>query len=141
MGLKKRVLAVLAGLAFAVPLSGCTIRTIHVLIPDFVSDQVQGVNLFRLDDATAAPVLMSRIDFVSSTTQPDGSELVQYQIVSTDGTTSQTFSVLVVKDPTNSDSAEMELLAGTAGAPGWFKVSTFNPYGSSSLSTAQTYLD
>jgi hypothetical protein len=86
-------------------------------------------------------VAAGQIDFVSSSTQSDGTQLVGYQIVASDGSTSQVFPAYLTRDPSNPDSAEFELLFDSQVPAGWFKVSTFNPYGASALSTAQTYLN
>lgn len=141
MGPKKCVIAALAGLAFALPLSGCTFRTLHVQIPDFSSHQVEGVKVFRLDDTTGNPVVVGRINFVGVQTQPDGSELLTYQIVDASGWTSATIPTPVQIDPNNPDSATMDLYYDSLAQSGWFKVSSFNAYGSSPLSAQQTYLN
>lgn len=142
MGCKKGALAALVGLAFAMTLSGCTLRVIHVIIPDFSSDQVQGVNVYRLDDTTGAPVQVGRFDLGSIQTLADGTQVIRYSEVAPDGTVeSSNVPTAVQTDPSNPDSIELYLLQNSGPAAGWYKVGTFNAYGSSTLSTDQTYLN
>lgn len=141
MAIKKRLPALLAAMVLALPLLGCNARQIQLIIPDFTSSQVEGVNVFRLDDATGAPVLVGRLDFVSDQSLPDGTELLSYQMVRLDGSTSDVLPTYLVRDPSNPDSANIQVFVDAGSPAGWFKVSTFNAYGSSALSVDQTYLN
>lgn len=135
-----RVLAV-ALLALVVPaLSGCEMRLLRVIIPDFETSAVEGVQVWRLDDATGQPVLRGRLVFQGSTQDRFGMEVVEYAIVQNDGTQGYTLMAEVERDSVDPDRVELDLYYTPRDAQGWYKVSTFNAVGASPLSTAQTYL-
>jgi hypothetical protein len=141
MAIRNRILAALAVMALALPLSGCSIRAIHVIIPDFMSHQVEGVSVFRLDDTTGTPVAAGHIDVSGVQTLPDGSEMLHYQLVTPSGTVYGQIPAVVEEDPSNPDSVGFYLIVDPGAQAGWFKVSSFNAYGASPLSAEQTYLD
>lgn len=133
----RRALGV-ALLALVIPaLSGCTPRALRVIIPDFESAAVEGVQVWRLDDATGQPVADGDLHFVG-TIQQDSAELVEYEYVRYDGTHVRLFSV-IQRDANDPDQVQLNLLY-EPGSVGWYKVSTYNLVGDSPLSTAQTYV-
>ena len=135
----RSVLAVLA-LVLALPaLSGCTPRVLQILIPDFDSAAVAGVQLWRLDDATGAPMPSGQIVFEALQAASE-KELLRYQLQQPDGTTLDGLYAQVERDPANPDEVRVNLTYLRPDGPGWFKISTFNDFGSSPLSTQQTYL-
>lgn len=134
----RRCLAILL-LALALPaLSGCDLRVLRVFIPDFDTASVDGIHVWRLDDATGSPIIQGQLLFEGRTRQGDG-ELVHYEIVLADGTPIGSASAALQRNDTNPDAVYLDLLY-TPAQSGWYKVSTFNEVGSSPLSITQTYL-
>lgn len=133
----RRVLGV-ALLALVVPaLSGCELRALHVVIPDFESSAVEGVQVYRLDDATGQPIAQGELRFVGIQPQGDG-EAVEYEVIAADGTRTTLLAELF-RDPVDPDQVEVSLLYQPS-STGWYKVGTYNAFGASPLSSAQTYL-
>ena len=141
MAIRNRLLAALAAMSLGLPLCGCSIRAVHVVIPDFLSHQVEGLTIFRLDDTTGAPVADGRVDVTSVDTLPDGSQVLHYSLITPNGTVYGQIPAAVVDDPSNPDSVGFYLFLDPNSPSGWFKVSSFNAYGSSPLSAEQTYVD
>lgn len=119
-------------------LTGCSSTVLHVLIPDFESASVKGVQVWRLDDATGTPVKHGRMLF-GAKRYVNGAEAVDYTIELPDGTRTTTLPATIHRSANNPDSVDLELFYIPTGAQGWHKVSTFNTAGSSPLSIAQTY--
>jgi hypothetical protein len=134
-----RGLGGLLALLLLVPLWGCDLKSLNVIIPDFDTAAVQGVRVWRLDDATNDPVARGRLDFSAPYTV-DGNEVVDYTQVNPDGTRSATYFAEVRRDVSGGSSAHVILYYDRLDQPGWFKVSTFNSQGDSALSLAQTFL-
>lgn len=137
----RSVLAVLA-LALALPaLSGCTPSFLQILIPDFESAAVDGVQLWRLDDATGAPIPSGQIVFEALESTPE-EELLRYRLQQPDGTTLDGLYAQVERDATDPDAVRVNFtyLRPEGSGSGWFKISTFNDFGSSPLSSQQTFL-
>lgn len=140
MGRIFRFLSLALLLATSALISGCAFRLLHVVIPDFEASQVVGVNIWKVD--TALPQDAGTITFGALTTQDYGNgpiELIEYRINRLDGTQIDSWA-RVVRDPAAPGAIEVRLIFPKDVPPGWFKVSTYNAYGTSPLSTEQSYL-
>ena len=123
----------------SIPLCGCDLSKLHVIIPDFDSNRVAGVQVWRLDDGSQQPVAGGQLSF-SEPYILQGHEVVDYTQVHADGSEGVTFFARVMRDPANPDTVSLDLGYERLEEAGWFKVSTFNSQGSSELSLNQTYL-
>ena len=135
----RRVSLAILVLSLGSLLTGCELRRLQLTIPDFESSSVQGVEVWRLADATSQPVRAGVILF-SGTHLVGGKEVVDYLNQPTDGTNGLGASAELVRDPANPDVVQLALYFDMHSTTGWYKVSTFNAHGSSPLSLAQTYL-
>lgn len=126
-------------LLLTVPMSGCEFSHLKVMIPDFESSLVEGVQLWRLAEGTDEPVRAGRLVF-SQVSDEFGNETIDYTIELADGTTSMTLPASLNRNASQPDSVELELYYIRSEPAGWFKVSTYNAFGSSQLSLTQTYL-
>jgi hypothetical protein len=120
-------------------LTACDLRRLQVVIPDFDSSAVQGVEVWRLADGTNQPVRAGVILF-SGVHVLAGKEVVDYVNQPASGADGLGASAELLRDPANPDLVQIALYFDMQSAAGWYKVSTFNAYGSSPLSLAQTYL-
>jgi len=127
-------------LALVLSLAGCRLRVLHLRILDFDSAGVEGLEVWRIDEATGRPTAAGRIRFLGVTRQPDGAETLEYQVLGPRGEQWGPLVAFLLRDPADPAAAEMTLFFHGAIPAGWFRVSTYNVYGSSTLSAARTYL-
>jgi hypothetical protein len=132
----------LLGFALAVVLltasPGCQLRTIHLVVPDFASSLVQGVDVYRIDETTGQPLYAGKLSFGQIMIQPDGSEAVAYTLTEPDGTTTSGLQTPLLR--LGGDAVELHLIFSGATPSGDFRVATFNAAGASPLSAGSIYL-
>ncbi len=133
------LLTLIMAAGVTVPLTGCNLRLLRVVIPDFETSAVEGVQVWRLDDVTQVPSEAGRLVF-GQIADVDGQEVLEYQIEFSDGSEGLQLVSPVVRDTGDPESVRLELHYERVEREGWFKVSSFNEAGSSALSTAQTFL-
>lgn len=128
-------------LTFAVPaLTGCDIPYFTVVIPDFQAAAVEGVQVWRIDDATGQPAPRGQI-VLGEVLEYEGIEYLEYTQLAPDGSELFTLPTKLVRpDPSRPDQVRIDVFYTSDGPQGWYKVSTFNAAGSSPLSQAQTFL-
>jgi hypothetical protein len=123
-------------------LLACPLGRLRVLIPDFVTSDVRGVRLYRVDAATGQLAAAGSIQFLGVELNEDfGGEMLAYRQLAPDG--ERSFGPLlspVVRDATQPAAVEVELVFLNALPAGWFKVASYNAYGTSTPSTSQTYV-
>lgn len=122
-------------------LLACPVGTMRMLIPDFFTNDVRGVQVYRVDDQSGALVDAGRIEFIEIEVRPRGEQL-KYQQVTPAGEIS--FGPMYTKlsrDPTAADGVEIKLAFLNQSTPGWFRVASYNLDGTSSPSLAQAYIE
>jgi hypothetical protein len=133
----------LLGFALAVVLltasPGCQLRTIHVVVPDFASSLVQGIDVYRVDEATGQPLYAGQLSFGQIVVQPDGSETVAYALTESDGTTTSGLQTTMLRSQ-GGNTVELHLIFSGATPSGDFRVATYNAAGTSPLSPGSVYL-
>ena len=137
---KARRAAFAALVAMVLPvLTGCEIKTVTVQILGWDAYQVQGLWLWRFDEAQTAFQRDNGIQFHRDrpTTQwepqfPSGAELVAYSFA----TGSSEMPARVMRDPSDPDRVTLQLWYLRFTEPGVFKASTYNAAGESPLSTS-----
>jgi hypothetical protein len=117
---------------------GCQLRTIHVVVPDFASSLVQGIDVYRVDEATGQPLYAGQLSFGQIVVQPDGSEVVAYALTEPDGTTTSGLQTPLLR--VGGDAVELHLIFSGATPSGDFRVATYNAAGASPLSPGSVYL-
>ena len=120
-------------------LPGCQVRTIDILIPDFASAAVNGVELHRVNDDTGALEYDDRIIFVGLTTNEDGEEVLTYRIGEASAEEIR-FASVIDRDANNPDRITVRLMYSTRNEAGWYRATTYNTVGASAPSTTQTFL-
>ena len=121
----------LAPLALALPFLGCDPSWVTVVIPDFSSNQIQGVWIWKLSPATNLYQRDTLVQFDGVTTLASGPTL-SYATFSSRGDLTLTTDLL--HNPLNPDVVKLTLSFDRGSIPGVFKVSTFNAVGESELS-------
>ena len=120
--------------------TGCNLRALHLVIPDFETSQVVGVNIWKVD--AGQPQDVADITFGAITMQDFGAgpiEVIGYDMTQLDGSQISMITP-VIRDPAAPGGIEIHLFFQKSVPSGLFKASTYNAAGSSPLSTEQTYL-
>jgi hypothetical protein len=135
----RRVLLGILVLSLGTLLTACDLRRLQIVIPDFESSSVQGVEVWRIAEGTNQPVQAGVILF-SGVHLLAGKEVIDYVNQGPDGSDGVGASAELVRDAANPDVVQVQLYFDLRTTTGWYKISTFNGNGSSPLSLAQTYL-
>ena len=122
-------------------LLACPLGQLRMQIPDFFTSEVKGVQLYRIDDTSGQLVDAGRIEFLGLETSKQGSELLKYKQFGPDGTPwfGPVFTE-VLRDASKPASLEVTLAFLNQLPAGWFKVASYNLFGTSSASTSQTFI-
>jgi hypothetical protein len=123
-------------LALALSFFGCAPSWLTVVIPDFSSNQIQGVWIWRLSPATNQYQRDTLVQFQGVTLLAAGPTLA-YATYSSQG--ALTLTTGLVQNPVHGDTVQLTL-GFERGAPGVFRVSTFNAVGESPLSSQSASL-
>ena len=137
-----RVGVTAAVLSISALLLACPLGRLHILIPDFVTSDVRGVRLYRVEEGSGRLVAAGSIQFLGFETHDKlGGETLAYRQLTSENT--PWFGPLrtpVVRDPSQPASIEVELAFLNQLAAGWFKVASYNSVGTSRPSVSQTYI-
>jgi len=121
-------------------LLACPIGRVRVQIPDYISSNVKGVQLYRIDDASGALVDAGRIEFIKVENTAEG-EFLKYKHVSPEG--EWWFGPVhspIIRIPNQPNGIEITLAFLNQLPSGWFKVASYNLIGTSSASVDQTFV-
>jgi hypothetical protein len=130
-----RLAALACALALPLLLSGCTLRRLHILIPDFVANGVDGIRLFRVVDGGLSAA--GRVVFGPLTTTAEGLRIEYTQI--TPGRENLGPIQAVAEQPA-SGQLELELSLYNHFEAGYFRFATFNEKGMSPPTQDQLFL-
>jgi hypothetical protein len=122
-----------------VALSGCEYKQVTVRISDLEAAQVDGVRFWRLSETTGRFEPGGEVRFAHIAFRK-GVETLFYTVVQGNGATSLSLSSPVVRDPAHPDRVTLQIWYPRIEEQGWFKVSSFNEVGDSSLSNEQVFL-
>src|SRR5688572_11974943 len=126
---------------FSSLLLACELGQLRVRIPDFFSSDVQGVRLYRVDDATGELVDAGRIEFVSVGTSAQG-EYVEYMQYTPDGQPGWgPVYAPIERLPDDPNGVDVTLGFSNTLPSGWFKVASYNLIGTSKPSSTQTFVE
>jgi hypothetical protein len=123
----------------AVALSGCEYKQVTVRISDLEAAQVDGVRFWRLSETSGRfePGGVIRFTEVGLL---KGVETLFYSVLNADGSEGLTLSSPVARDPAHPDRVTLRIWYPRMEEEGWFKVTSFNAVGESSLSDEQIFL-
>jgi hypothetical protein len=137
-----RVLVTAAVFAVSALLLACPMGRLRVLIPDFATSDVRGVRLYRVDDATGQLAPAGSIQFLGiEVNDALGGETLAYRQLSAEG--EPWFGPLrtpVVRNASQPAALEVELAFLNQLPAGWFKVASYNAYGTSKPSTSRSFI-
>ena len=121
-------------------LLACPLGQLRMQIPDFFTSDVKGVQLYRIDDASGQLVDAGRIEFLGIEASKTG-EVLKYKQVTPEGDTwfGPVFTQ-VIRDPSQPAAIEVTLAFLNQLPAGWFKVASYNLFGTSRASTSQTFI-
>jgi hypothetical protein len=137
-----RVLVTAAVFAVSALLLACPLGRLRVLIPDFATSDVRGVRLYRVDDAGGQLAPAGSIQFLGIETNDAIGETLAYRQLTAEG--KPWFGPLrtaVVRDASQPAALQVELAFLNQLPSGWFKVASYNAYGTSRPSASQTFID
>jgi hypothetical protein len=134
--IRSRLAALLFALSLPLLLAGCSLRRVHILIPDFVASGVDGIRLFRvLDDGTLERA--GRVVFGPLTTTADGLRMEYTQL--TPG--KEPFGPLqAAAERPASGQLALELSLYNFFESGYFRFASFNEKGVSPVTRSQLFL-
>ena len=136
-----RVLATASVLLVSSMLLACPIGRLRMLIPDFETSAVRGIQLLRVEDGSAALVDAGAIRFLGLENDPAEGEVLVYRQLDVDGEPSLgPLRAPVVRDPDQPEAIQIELSFLNELPAGWFKVASYNGAGTSAPSSGQVYI-
>jgi hypothetical protein len=122
-------------------LLACPLGQLRLLIPDYFTNDVKGVQLYRIDDASGQLVDAGRIEFLGLETNKQGIEVLKYtQFTPDDKPWFGPVFTEVVRDASQPASLEVTLVFLNQLPAGWFKVASYNLFGTSTASASQTFI-
>ena len=132
------VLVVVGLIALAVPLSGCEVVRVSVIIPDFDSGRVQGVTFWRHESGGYVEdgrLLFEAVEYRGA------DELIRYRFRPCHGEPSRiAYRARLERSVTDPDVVLIELLYPRRSRPGVFRISAFNSGGESPMTEASVNL-
>jgi hypothetical protein len=129
--------ALLCGSAF---LLACPLGRLRVLIPDYVTSDVRGVRVYRIDDATGELAAAGHIEFLAIEAGRDGEKLKYTQFNAAGDPWFGPIYTPVIRDPAQPAAIQVTLAMLNQLPAGMFKIASYNQYGTSPPSTGQTFL-
>jgi hypothetical protein len=122
-------------------LLACPLGRLRVRIPDFATSDVRGVRLYRVDDVTGQLAPAGSIQFLGLETDDAGGEALAYrQLTAAGDPWFGPLRTVVGRDPSQPAALEVELAFLNQLPAGWFKVASYNAYGTSKPSSGQTFI-
>ncbi len=121
-------------------LLACPLGQLRVLIPDYLTSGVKGVQLYRMDDASGQLVEAGHIEFVGIETSKRGEEMSYKQFTADGQPYFGPIFTPVIRNPAQPASIEVTLAFMNQLPAGWFKVASYNLIGTSGPSASQTFI-
>ena len=121
-------------------LLACPLGYLKVLIPDYVTSDVRGLRLFRVDDTTGQLTAAGHIEFMALEMARDGEKLKYMQYDAAGKALLGPIYTAVFRDAAKPAAVQVTLLMQNQLPAGWFKVASYNQFGSSGASAGQTYV-
>jgi hypothetical protein len=121
-------------------LLACPLGRLHILIPDFVSSDVRGVRLYRVDEGTGQLAAAGHIEFLAIEAGRDGEKLKYLQFDAAGDPWLGPIYTPAIRDPAQPAALEITVAMLNGLPAGWFKVASYNQYGTSPPSSGQTFV-
>ncbi len=122
-------------------LTQCPWYHLVVEVPDFDSNAIEGIQLWRSEDPDSPSVVEAGRIVFNDCTVENGSEVLTYTMLDSQDEILEFWSpVRVERADGESDAVTLRFIfAAWTEQPGWIRVSTFNAVGESDLSDEMTY--
>jgi hypothetical protein len=121
-------------------LLACQLGSFRVLIPDYLTSDVRGIRVYRIDDATGELAAAGHIEFLAIEAGKGGEKL-KYTQFNVDG--APWFGPIytpVIRDPAQPAAIQLTLSMLNQLPTGYFTIASYNQYGTSPPSTGQTFM-
>jgi len=128
--------AAVGALSLSLLLSGCFPGRLHILIPDFLANGVDGLRLFRVVDSGGLQAA-GRVEFGEITTTAGVMQMEYTQIVP--GKNAWGPLVATVTRPAPGQ-LELEMALVNPGTPAFFRFASYNERGTSALAAGEIYV-
>jgi hypothetical protein len=136
-----RVLATATVFLVSGLLLACPIGRLRMVIPDFETSAVRGIQLLRVEDGTGDLVEAGAISFVGLESDAAEGEVLVYRQVDAEGEPSLgPLRAPVVRDPKQPEAIQIEVSFLNELEAGWFRVASYNGAGTSGASSTQAYI-
>jgi hypothetical protein len=129
--------ALLFGCAF---LLACPLGSLRILIPDYLTSDVRGIRVYRIDDATGELAAAGHIEFLAIEAGKDGEKLKYKQFNAAGDPWFGPIYTPVIRDPAQPAAIQVTVAMLNQLPAGWFKIASYNEYGTSPPSTGQTFM-
>ena len=121
-------------------LLACPWGALRVQIPDYVTSDVRGIRVYRVDDATGKLAAAGHIEFLGIETMRDGEKLGYKQFDTAGVLRFGPIFTPVIRDPAKPAAIQLNLAMLNQLPAGWFKIASYNEFGTSPPSTGQTFM-
>jgi len=129
-----RVALALALLLLA-PALGCETKAVTIAIPGYGLGDVDGIQLWRLDESTGRYVRVCRLEIGVPRTPKAGVEVLPYlQVCAAPGQIGMDMQATISRLPTDPSTIVVKLFYFRFAAPGQYRASSYNSAGESALS-------
>lgn len=133
-----RTLVVLGLLLGTVLLSGCDAYVLRVVLTDLEESDIDGLEVYRIDDTTGSLTAAGVYRFTGMTTTEEGSEMMAYELTSVSGEKIRSAS-WVERDPQDPSLVTLSLVYSIELPAGRYKVAAYNDAGTSPPSIEDTF--
>jgi hypothetical protein len=133
--LASRFAAALGALSLSLLIFGCSNGRLHILIPDFIANGVDGLRVFRLVEGRLQAA--GRVVFGPIITTSTGQQMGYTQ--SMPGHAAWGPVMARVRRPANGQ-VELEMALFNAGAPAFFRFASYNENGDSPIADGEVYV-
>jgi hypothetical protein len=135
-----RALLTVALLCGTLTLLACPLGRLRVQILDYETASVRGLRLFRVDDATGALTGAGHIEFLALEKSADGEHLKYMQYDANGAPYVGPLYTQVERAVDQPAAIQITVALANPLPSGWFKVASYNPYGTSPTSAGQSFV-
>lgn len=121
-------------------LLACPLGSLRVLIPDYLTSDVRGIRLYRVDDGTGQLAAAGHIEFLAIEAGKGGEKLKYKQFNAAGDPWLGPIYTPVIRNPAQPAAIQVTVAMLNQLPAGWFKIASYNQYGTSGPSTGQTFI-
>jgi hypothetical protein len=121
-------------------LLACPLGRLRVLIPDYETAGVRGLRIYRVDDATGQLTGAGHVAFLALEQSRDGERMKYMQYDANGVAYFGPLYTIIARDPNQPAAIQLTVAMLNQLPAGWFKVASYNAYGTSPVSSGQTFV-